>query len=61
MKDLYPRLELKLSAPLAPSSLDEAIRRHCAELSLSLTPSLQATLEHLWQKVGNGWVQGMEA
>ena len=51
MKDLYPRLELKLVPPLAPDSLLTAITAHFTTAGRALTPSLQDTLEKLWQKV----------
>ena len=51
VKDLYPRLELKLVPPQAPTNLDAAIMEHFKAGGQALSPAFNSTLVQFWQKV----------
>ena len=51
VKDLYPRLELKLVPPLAPTNLEAAIVEYFKAGGQALSPNFKSTLVQFWQKV----------
>ena len=53
VKDLYPRLELKLVPPAAPDNLESSMVEYFQERGQALSPAFKSILVQFWQKVTN--------
>ena len=51
VKDLYPRLELKLVPPAAPDNLESSMVEYFQERGQALSPAFKSILVQFWQKV----------